>query len=218
MVDMGAPPLNCRAARETELNCQSEDANSYRRSKRHSGKGEPHFLLPRRSNARAVSRVPDFARKGSSAVVHRIVPSRRCMWIRQKREPRPSTPRLKEKFWHGDPGRAQLKFLDSLRYRGFKVSHRTDNHSRWASLLVATAAESRLNIHVVSRLRKFQRTELCRSKGSPGSDRGFKDSSCSSLRDRALKRCNIIQSENRHKPPSKKHRSSSKKMQTAIPF
>jgi hypothetical protein len=50
------------------------------------------------------------------------------------------------KFWHGDPGRAQLNFLDSLRYRGFKVAHRTDNHSRWPSHLVATAAENRLSI------------------------------------------------------------------------
>ncbi len=124
------------------------------------------------------------------------------MWIRQKREPRPSTPRLKEKFWHGDPGRAQLKFLDSLRYRGFKVSHRTDNHSRWASLLVATAAESRLNIHVVSRLRKFQRTELSDQKEALA----------------PFKRCNIIQSENRinRRPKNTGHRP--KKMQTAIPF
>jgi hypothetical protein len=92
---------------------------------------------------------------------------------------------------------------------------RIEQTQSFAVALVATAAESRLNIHVVSRLRKFQRTGLCRPKGSPGSDRGFKDSSCSS--DRALKRCNIIQSENRHKPPSKK-RSSSKKMQTGVPF
>jgi hypothetical protein len=110
-----------------------------------------------------------------------------------------------------EPGRAQLNFLDSLRYRGFKVAHRTDNHFAVAFSPGGDGGRKPPEHPRGLTLRKFQRTELCRSKGSPGSDRGFKDSSYLSLRDRALKRCNIIQSENRHKPPSKKHRSSSKK-------
>jgi hypothetical protein len=50
---MGRLPSSCRRpARQPdnrltlELNCQSEDVKSYRRSKRDGGKGEPHLLLP----------------------------------------------------------------------------------------------------------------------------------------------------------------------------